>query len=105
MPNSDNIVCIAFDVVAPYPSLNARESGKIFGQEPAKSDIYLYDINYLELARYLSPCCEPWELQQMGVSKLVHTRTKITGSRPDITGEQMVLGKSNNWGKWFSWFF
>ena len=105
IPNSNDIVCVAFDVKALYPSLNARETGKVVNQELQKSNIEFRDIDYLETARYLAASCSVWELQRMGIRKLVPTRTKSTGCRTGIKGKQMIDGKQDNFEKFNSWTF
>ena len=79
--NCKYIVCIAFDAISLYPSLNGRETGKVVNKQLQECDIKFEDVNYLEISRYIASTSTVWEAQRMGVMKLLPTRRKNTGSK------------------------
>ena len=105
IPNNEEIICIAFDVIGLYPSLSARETGKIGNQELLNSDVKFEDINYLEISRYIAVTSSVWEIQRTGDRRLVPYRSKTKRTRPGITGKQMTSGESNNHDKFDTWIY
>ena len=78
------------DAVGLYPSMKKRTTGKVIREEAIRSEVKWQNISWREAARYVAINCEPWEVFDMGLARVVPWRRFKMGCKPGVTGKEIL---------------
>ena len=89
-PDARNISLFSTDVSGMYPALDIEVIAKWLAEEYLQSDLEILNIDHLELALYLAVTNNQTELDNLGLTEVVHTRVASSGARPGVTTKEVL---------------
>ena len=84
----------SMDVKALYPSLVKEWVKRILMEMLLETEVKVAGINWRELALYLANTHEQEEIDQQGLTSVVHTRRNSGNKRPGVTSARTLRGEN-----------
>ena len=96
----EDMMILASDAVALFPSLRKEETATTVFEEVVRSRVQVEGLSWKESARYVKINSEPWEAQRFRVSHLLPRRRYTRGPAPGMTSSDVLTGKQDSDTQW-----